>query len=207
MKKWKIFLISLILILSIISVLTIYSAGGILGSDYANLYLKQLIWYMIGFMIVFLLYQMKNDFILKHIWIFYLLGNLSLLLLLFFGKDINHAKCWFEIPYLGTIQPSEFVKIILILTLSIFSDNYLKKHKNMTLKEEFWFIIQVFGITLLPSVLTFLQPDTGAVLIYFIITISILFISGIRYRWFVIAFLFIAILLGTILYFYFFQKK
>lgn len=207
MKKWKIFLISLILILSIISVLTIYSAGGILGSDYVNLYLKQLIWYMIGFIIVFILYQMKNDFILKHIWIFYLIGNLSLLLLLFFGKDINHAKCWFEIPYLGTIQPSEFMKIILILTLSTFSDAYLKKHKNMTLKEEFWFIIQVFGITLLPSVFTFLQPDTGAVLIYFIITLSILFISGIRYRWFIIAFLFVTLLLGTILYFYFFQKN
>ena len=41
-------------------------------------------------------------------------------------------------------------------------------------------------IVLIPSILTFLQPDTGAVLIYFFIALVMLFASGIRYRWFAI---------------------
>ena len=55
--------------------------------------------------------------------------------------------------------------------------------------------------------MTFLDPDTGAVLIYFIITIVILFISGIRYRWFFIGIAIVAIVVGSILYLYFYQKN
>ena len=43
-------------------------------------------------------------------------------------------------------------------------------------------------VVLIPSILTFLQPDTGIVLIYLLITFVMLFISGIRYRWFVLLF-------------------
>ena len=55
-------------------------------------------------------------------------------------------------------------------------------------------------MSFIPSILTFLQPDTGVVLIYLLITIVMLFISGIRYRWFIILFslifLFIVFVLG-----------
>ena len=52
--------------------------------------------------------------------------------------------------------------------------------------DEFLFLIKVGIIVLIPSILTFLQPDTGVVLIYLLITIVMLFISGIRYRWFIV---------------------
>lgn len=207
MKKWKNFLIILILFFAIVSISSIYSASGILGSDYANLYLKQIIWYIIGFITIFIINKIKNNFILNHIWSLYIISNIILLLLLFFGKEINNAKCWFEIPFLGTFQPSEFMKIILILTLSCFCDSFYKKNKNVSIKQEFIFLIKVFLIVLIPSILTFLQPDTGSVLIYFIITITILFISGIRYRWFLIGISTVIIIVGVVLYFYFFKKN
>ena len=207
MKNWKKFLIVLILFLAIISISSIYSASGILGSDYTNLYIKQIIWYIICFSIIFLINKIKNNFILNHIWLLYIFGNILLFLLLFFGKEINYAKCWFEIPFLGTFQPSEFMKIILILTLSCFCDNFYKNNKKVSVKQEFIFIIKTFIIVLIPSILTFLEPDTGAVLIYFIITIVILFISGIRYRWFFIGIAIVAIVVGSILYLYFYQKN
>lgn len=58
-------------------------------------------------------------------------------------------------------------------------------------------------MVLIPSILTFLEPDTGVVLIYLLITVIMLFISGIRYRWFIIAFSTIALLIGIILLIYF----
>lgn len=207
MKKWKRILILLILFFAIISISSIYSASSILGSNYATLYIKQIIWYIIGFGIIFFISKIKNNFILDYIWILYVLGNISLFLLLFFGKEINYAKCWFEIPFLGTFQPSEFMKIILILTLACFCNNFYKKNKKITIKQELLLIFKVFLIVLLPSVLTFLEPDTGAVLIYFIITIIILFISGIRYRWFFIGIVLMILIVGSILYLYFCQKE
>ena len=207
MKKWKKFLIIFILLFAVISISSIYSASGILGSDYDNLYIKQIIWYLIGFSAIFIIHKIKNNFIMSHIWILYVFGNILLFLLLFFGKEINYAKCWFEIPFLGTFQPSEFMKIILIITLSCFCDDFFKNNKKVSLKQEFIFIIKVFLIFLIPSILTFLEPDTGAVLIYFIITITILFISGVRYRWFLIGLSIVVLIVLSILYLYFYEKE
>ena len=51
-------------------------------------------------------------------------------------------------------------------------------------KYKFKFLFKVGIVVGIPSILTFLEPDTGVVLIYLLITIVMLFISGIRYRWF-----------------------
>ena len=144
-----------------------------------------------------------NDFIYKNVWIFYILGVLSLLGLLLFATPINNAKCWYSIPGIGTIQPSEFMKIILIITLGTMIHKFNEQHSKPSVMEEFKFLIKVIVVVLIPSVLTFLQPDTGVVLIYLLITIVMLFVSGIRYRWFIILFsiLFGAIALVLIIYF------
>ena len=72
-----------------------------------------------------------------------------------------------------------------------------------TLMEEFKFLIKVGIVVLIPSVLTFLQPDTGVVLIYLLITTVMLFVAGIRYRWFLIGFGIIAFVIAVILAIYF----
>lgn len=205
MKIWQKKLIVLIIILAIISVLTIYSATDILIID-SKLYFKQILWYICGFIIIYIIFKIKNEFIFKYVWILYILGNILLILLLLFGKNINNAKCWFEIPYIGTFQPSEFMKIILILILTNTCDKFFNSGKKISIKKEFLFLLKIILIILPPCILTFLEPDTGAVLIYLIITISILFISGIRYRWFILCFLIIGSAIGIVLYFYFFKK-
>ena len=50
-------------------------------------------------------------------------------------------------------------------------DEYKIKYANPTIKEEFIFLLKIVGVLLLPSILTFLEPDTGVVLIYFLITL------------------------------------
>ena len=79
-------------------------------------------------------------------------------------------------------------------------------YKNPDLRQEFFFILKTLGIVLIPSILTFLQPDTGAVIIYFIIYFCMMFASGIRMRWFLIAFGVVASILAVIFGIYFFKQ-
>ena len=95
------------------------------------------------------------------------------------------------------------MKIILILVLSKMIDDFHKKYPTPSLKEEFIFLIKVGIVLFIPGFLTFLQPDTGVVLIYLLITIIMLFVAGIRLRWFIILFsiFLFSILLILIIYF------
>lgn len=197
------YLILFLTIFFIISVATIYSAQTILKDEYQSLAIKQIFWYIAGIFTIYIITKIKNDSILKITWILYIIGNVFLLLLLFFGTNINNAKCWFTIKGIGTIQPSEFMKIILIITIAKMINNFHQKYINPTVKEEFVFLIKVGATVLIPSILTFLEPDTGVVLIYLLITFVMLFISGIRYRWFIIFFLILIVSVGSILLIYF----
>ena len=209
MKKYKFNyrILIPIIILSVISVVTIYSALTYTSSTLGNLALKQTIWYLIGWILVIILMKLNNDYLYQHTWLLYIIGNILLVGLLLFGTPINNSKCWFTIPGIGSIQPSEFMKIFIMLTLATMTHNFRSDYDNPTLKEEFIFILKTLGIVLIPSILTFLQPDTGSVFIYLIIYFSMMFASGIRFRWFVIAFVGASLLLGGILGIYFFQEK
>lgn len=200
-------LLLILFIFSIISILTIFSAQNILPSYMNYLSAKQSLWYVIGFIIMFAIIYIGNELIIKNAWILYIIGVISLILLLFLGTPINDAKCWFNIPGIGTVQPSEFMKIILIIILARVINDYNTKYPNPTLLQEFLFLIKVIIIVLIPSVFTFLEPDTGVVLIYLLITLIMLFIAGIRYRWFFILFIIICLVLGTILGMYFFNQE
>ena len=185
-----------LLIFAFISIITIYSAQNLLPSYMNNLVYKQIIWYIVGFIFAYFIMFIGNKFIYNNIWIFYIIGNVCLLCLLLFATPINDARCWFTLPFgIGSIQPSEFMKIILIIVLGRMINDFKEKYNNPTIKQEFIFLVKVCIIVGIPSILTFLEPDTGVVLIYLIITFIMLFISGIRYRWFILV---ISLFLGIV---------
>ncbi len=196
-----------IIILAIISVITIYSARIYTSPTLGNLALKQTSWYFIGIILVFIILRLKNEYIFRNTWILYIIGNIVLLGLLLFGTPINGSKCWIVLPGVGSVQPSEFMKIILMLVLATMIHNFRSDYKNPTAWEEFLFLIKSFLVVLLPSVLTFLEPDTGCVLIYLIIYVFMIFGSGIRLRWFVSAFIIVALLTSGILWLYFYKEN
>lgn len=196
-----------LILLAIISIITISSAQKLLPSYMQDLVMKQVIWYALGFLLIYFILYIGNDYLYKNVWILYIIGNILLFLLLLFGKPINDARCWFQIPGVGSVQPSEFMKIILILTEGVMIESFHKKHEHPTWKEEFWFLCKIGIVVLIPSVLTFLEPDTGVVLIYLLITFIMLFVSGIRYRWFMLLFVVAASILTLILGIYFSSQE
>ena len=199
--KVDIWLLIVLFLFIIISLVTINSAEILISNN--TLVYKQLLWYIAGFIIAYFIMFIGNDFIYKNVWIFYIIGIISLLGLLLFAEPINNSKCWYSIPGIGTIQPSEFMKIILIITIGTMINKFNEIYNNPTIFEEFIFLIKVGIVVLIPSLLTFLQPDTGVVLIYLLITIVMLFISGIRYRWFIILFSIIIVFIILVLGIYF----
>ena len=195
-----------ICIMAIISIITIYSALTYTSSELGNLALKQALWYFIGAILVTFLIHMKNEYLYRHTIFLYIFGNILLVGLLLFAEPVNNSKCWFTIPGIGSIQPSEFMKIFLMLMLATMIHNFRSDYKDPDLRQEFIFILKTLGIVLIPSILTFLQPDTGSVIIYFIIYFCMMFISGIRIRWFLIAGGVLIFFLGIIFGIFFLQQ-
>ena len=196
-----------IIFLSIISIITINSALTYTSKSLGNLALKQTIWYLIGGVLVIILYKVKNEYLYRNSWYLYIFGNILLVGLLIFATPINSSKCWFVIPGIGSIQPSEFMKIFIMLTLATMIHDFRNTYDNPSCKDEFLFLIKSFLIVLIPSILTFLQPDTGSVIIYIIIYIFMIFASGIRFRWFIIGFVILLLFTGTFMGIYFFKEK
>ena len=192
-------LIYTLAVLSIISLLSIYSAGCLVGNKL--LVLKQILWILVSIFVIYIILKIGNSFIYKSYKYLYIFINLLLLLLLIFGKPINNSKCWFNIFGI-TIQPSEFAKIILIITNAMVINNHFKNNKN----KELLLIIKILIITIIPSLLTFLEPDTGVVIIYVIISFTMLFISNINIKWFTISILLILLFLSIFLSMYFYNS-
>lgn len=118
--------------------------------------IKQSIWLLTGLLIFFIISKTKLNIIKKLTIPFYLLCIFLLLFVLLYSKLTNGSRGWINLGFF-TLQPSELTKISLIL-LSYFYSNNPKKSKIIYLL-----------IYLVPSILTFLEPDTGAVIIYGII--------------------------------------
>ena len=200
MKTNKSFIYKL-LIFFIISINSIYSFTSFLSENTYSLVVRQTIFYLVGVAIIFVFLKIKPEKFLKYSFPIYLVNVLLLILVLIFGIKVNGAKAWFSLPLIGTFQPSEFMKIGLILYLA----KVIDKQKLNGVKDEIILIIKVFIVTSIPSVVTFLEPDTGAVLIYFIIALTMLFTSKLRYRWFLILFGFIFGIILILFYLYIFK--
>ena len=193
-----------ICIFFILSTLTIYTTKQFLKESLSNLYLKQIIFYLIGtFTAIFITFKGFN-LLKKYHLLIYIGINILLLFLLIFGYPVNGSKCWL---FIGPIsfQPSELMKISLIITLASFIYQF-KLKKNISLKDEFLLILKLLIITLIPSILTFLEPDTGVVIIYFLILFIMLILAKLNKKWYLISTLIILFISSTFLILYLFHN-
>ncbi len=195
-----------IIIFFIISVISIYSTKRLLPLEFNNLWIKQIIWYLIGLSLAYFTMTFGNKFFYNNAYVFYIIGVILLVLVIPFGITINNATCWFKIPFIGTFQPSEFMKIFLIITISRMITDFNNDYKNPDTTDELKFILKVLIIVFIPSLLTFIEPDTGAVIMYLIITFVMLFIAGLRKRWFIITVSIIILFLTAFISIYFLKQ-
>jgi rod shape determining protein RodA len=90
------------------------------------------------------------------------------------GMKINGQRCWIKLPIAGQFQPSEFVKIPVVLMLA----RYFGKHRTGILT---WKELLLGGVILgLPIGLIMLEPDVGQAITYLPLLAIVLFLSSVR---------------------------
>ena len=201
-RKYDLNTVICLLLFFVISLASVYSARTISSSSLGNIFIKQLIFYIVGGIILICSYRFK-DMIIKYRYLWYIGLNVLLLFLLLFGISVNGSKCWI---FLGPVsfQPSEFMKLSLIIIIASLLAN---TKKNMNMKDEFKLLLKIGVITLIPSILTFLEPDTGVVIIYLIIMIVMVISHGINKKWYLLVSIILTLLASSILVLYFVDNE
>ncbi len=133
---------------------------------------KQAVWMVLGF--VALLLVVSIDYINYYRWSPYLyLANLFfLILVIFIGKEAGGASRWIDL-IIFDFQPSEFAKIIVIISLARLLVNYKDR------LEEFSGVLLISCYVAPPILLIFLQPDLGTALVFIIIFFGMLYMAGV----------------------------
>lgn len=189
MKNKNIDLILLISVIaiSIFGIIMIYSSSNIWAEYEFNdafKYLKmQGLFLIVGIVLMIIISKIPYKYYLDKANIILVICFVLLILVLIpgIGKIRNGSRSWFGVGGFG-IQPSEFMKLALI----IFISKYLHKNErnNISIKKD---ILPILFITLLTFGLIMLQPDFGTGVIIVMSIIGILFISGLKMRFFIIA--------------------
>ena len=114
--------------------------------------------------------------------VFYGIGLVLLVLVIIpgIGMKINGQRCWIKLPLVGQFQPSEFVKIPVVLMLAKYFGE--RRVGPLTIKES----LIALGILGAPIALIMLEPDAGQVITYFPLLGAVLFLSAIKVRWIVL---------------------
>lgn len=172
-------LLTFVLIISSLGVLEIYSST--YGTKFATttgtpLYVKQIYWILGGMALMFVVSKISYQFLLENAHWFYIASFISLLAVAFFGKKYLGARRWIQLPGGVHFQPSEWVKLVLILAMAkYFSEDH---DQDASLSD----VVKGGLIVLIPMLLVLKQPDMGTALTYVPVALMGLFLGGIQFR-------------------------
>ena len=159
-------------------VLMIYSAtretlpGGV--TDPQSYLKKQLIGLAIGIFLCIAFQFINYRKIRKFWWLAFIVGISFLAAVLIFGYEVYGSKSWIDLKFF-TVQPSEFSKIFMVVSLAAVMSKW---RREKVYKVTFKKVVISCAVTFLFIALVLLEPDYGTALIYFIIYIGMLFLSG-----------------------------
>lgn len=189
-----------IFVIMIFSLLNNYNAR-LISDLYAGNFYKQLIFYIIGFITIFAFQKIRLSKIYKYHYIYYFITLILLILVLICGKEVNGAKAWFDLKFFS-FQPSELMKFTLALTLTKLTTDF----NNSTKKNELKFLIKITLLTLIPSFLVFIEPDTGAIIFFLLIFLTAFFCAKISKIYYIIFFISSILVSSFFIYIYFFNQ-
>jgi rod shape determining protein RodA len=172
---WTLFL--LVLLLSGIGLLNIYSAGfSLADSNQAPFYVKQFQWILIGLAGMSVAFFVDYRFIARHAYLIYAVSLILLLVVFTMGYATRGSQRWIAMGGFS-FQPSELVKLTLILALAKYFDRH-RLGRSYRLQELFI----PFLIVMVPFAFILKQPDLGTGLILLILFASMVFFIGLDWR-------------------------
>jgi rod shape determining protein RodA len=172
-------LLFILLLFAGISIISIYS---VTVGPYSLFFVKrQILWYILGFAtmfgVLFVDYRRLKELSVP----LYSSGIVLLLLVVFIGEEIKGAKSWIDLGGFN-FQPSELMKIFLIIMIAQILTKTLEKNEQKTFKGDLILTGKIGFISIIPFGLVIQQPDLGTALVFVGIVAIMLLIAGISWR-------------------------
>lgn len=164
----------MILLMCILSVLEIYSAT--MHTRFIGFDKMQVLWILAGLGAMFFISVVDYHWLLDSIHWFYLVAVLSLGAVLVVGARIMGARRWIRLPGGMHFQPSEWVKLVLIIAMARYIAGLAGR--EMTWKD----ILKAILLIAVPMIMVLKQPDMGTALTYSPILFAGLFLGGIGWK-------------------------
>jgi rod shape determining protein RodA len=167
-------LLGIVLLICTVGVLEIHSATA--TTKFAGVHIKQIYWIVGGLVLMFIVSLVNYEVLLDNAHWMYLVALGSLVAVLVLGKRYLGAKRWIQLPGGVHFQPSEWVKLILVLAIARYFMDL--RQRELT----WWELIKAGLLVLIPFALVLKQPDLGTALTYLPPLVMGLFLGGLRLK-------------------------
>lgn len=210
-------LILILILFGATSCFALYNSFNLIKAGSGSTYLyRQIFWFIVGFAAMFFLSKLQNKKIYSYMHAAYRILMLCLIYLFFsrllnnflgvtlpFANETNGAISWFQLPIIGSFQPSEFIKIVLIILVSQIIVDHQNKHPNPTYKDDWSLLWKIIKVLFPPLFLIMMQPDTGVCIIIVFNIFVLLCCSGIRKEYIIAIFAVVILAIAGFLFLYF----
>ena len=145
-------------------------------TKFAGAHVKQVYWVAGGMVLMFMVSLVNYQALLDKVhWIY--IGSLaSLMMVLIFGQKYLGARRWIKISGSMHFQPSEWVKLILILAVA-------KYFADLSQRDLSWpDFLKAGAMVGVPMLMVLAQPDLGTSLTYLPIALMGLFLGGAKFK-------------------------
>lgn len=167
------------LILSIIGIFMVHSATqneAVTGMFTTTQ--KQILGMVIGLILMVILTCIDYHKLIKYSIVFYVISMALLIYVKYINPlNISNANRWMRLPGFGTIQPSEFSKVAVVL-MAVFVLIRIQKHINNVL-----YFLGYFVVTGITVYLIYVEPDLSTSMIIVFALAAMVFVTGISWKW------------------------
>lgn len=135
---------------------------------------SQMRWFAIGAGVYLFFAGFDYHKLRSWAWVLYF-GMIVMLVGLFFSPAIQNVHRWYRIPFIGgTLQPSEYAKLIVVIALSW----YLEHKERESRRKRSLFLALI--IVMVPFLLILKQPDLGTALVLYPIALVMFYFGGMQ---------------------------
>ena len=176
LKSVDYFLIIIVSIIGSMSVFSIYSTESGNFSFYTKNHLTR---FLVFFSMFLVLSFVRVSVWYRQAYIFYILGILLLLLVIFFGISASGSKRWINL-FIMNLQPSELMKIAIIVCFA----RYYHRIQSSDI-QSYKYLLQPIILLLIPCYLVITQPDLGTAILIAGSGLAIIWLAGLNLKYFI----------------------
>lgn len=162
----------LVLAISVAGLVQVYSAT--VNTRFQHAFASHAWWLLLGGVMFWIASRLDYHISVSVSPLLWIAGVLGLIAVLLFAEPVNGARRWLPVPFGFSLQPSEFLKVVLVLVVT----KYWTEHSTKALSPRGLAILAT--AVLVPFVLVVLQPDLGTALSMLPVLGMALFLSTIR---------------------------